>query len=397
MNEEQGKARILVVDESVLYRRLLIEALAELPEVAQVQAAANAKIAQARLALGPVDLVLFDLECGQEGGLEVIKTIRQTYPGTAVAAMGQPDAGASQAQASKIIRALEMGALDVVIKPSGKAGPDGLREFRRQVSGLLLGMAGRRHASRARQLLASGGLPAPAAPAPGIALPRPRELKTAPAPAEPPRPAPAIVPAGLQVVAIGVSTGGPNALKSVIPRLPRGLGLPVLLVQHMPANFTRALAESLDRYSSLAVREAQAGEPLMPDTVYVAPGGVHMIVRVERGAFGSRLVIGLDDGPPVNSCKPSVDVLMLSLAKQPGLRALTVVMTGMGNDGQAGVEALKRAGGYCLSQSEESCVVYGMPRAVDEAGLSDERVGLENLAERITAVVKQSADKGGQA
>jgi two-component system chemotaxis response regulator CheB len=196
------------------------------------------------------------------------------------------------------------------------------------------------------------------------------------------------------VVAIGVSTGGPNALKSVIPRLPRGLGVPILLVQHMPATFTKALAEALDRYSELDVREAQAGEPVLADTVYLAPGGVHMVVRSERGAMGPRLVIDLDDSPPVNSCKPSVDVLMLSLAKVYGAKVLTVIMTGMGNDGQAGVAALKKNGGYCLSQTEESCVVYGMPRAVDETGLSDERVGLEQLAERITAVLRQSNGKG---
>jgi two-component system, chemotaxis family, protein-glutamate methylesterase/glutaminase len=407
MPEENSKPRLLVVDESVIHRRLLTDILSEMAEVGQAQAAANAKIALARLALSPVDLVLFDLDCQQEGGLEAIKAIRQGYPEAAVVAMGRAGSGPDPAQASRAMRALELGALEVVVKPSDKADPTALRDFRQEVAGIILGLSGRRHASRARRLVASGGVQAPAAPAAPAAtpprpaapsLPQPRPNRVAGTSSvlahhgETPRPG--SIPAGLEVVAIGVSTGGPNALKSVIPRLPRGLGVPILLVQHMPATFTKALAESLDRYSEVSVREAVAGEPVLPDTVYLAPGGVHMVVRSERAGLGPRLVIDLDDGPPVNSCKPSVDVLMLSLAKVYGAKVLAVIMTGMGNDGQAGVAALKKNGGYCLSQTEDSCVVYGMPRAVDEAGLSDERVGLEQLAERIAAVLRQSNGKG---
>jgi two-component system chemotaxis response regulator CheB len=197
-------------------------------------------------------------------------------------------------------------------------------------------------------------------------------------------------PTRFQVVAIAVSTGGPKALQEVIPRLPADLGVPVLLVQHMPPEFTKALAETLDRCSAGQVVEATAGQWVEPGRVYLAPGGKHMVVR--RAGEGTppraSAVIGLNSSAPVNSCRPAADVLYRSLGPVYGGRVLAVVMTGMGCDGLAGVRTIKQSGGYCLTQSAGSCVVYGMPRAVDEAGLSDESAPLGRLAERITALVK---------
>jgi two-component system chemotaxis response regulator CheB len=193
-------------------------------------------------------------------------------------------------------------------------------------------------------------------------------------------------------VAIGVSTGGPNALVQLIPLLPADFPVPVLLVQHMPPMFTASLAEHLDQRSQVRVREATHGEPVLPGQVLIAPGGRHMVVRrLSDAASGeTRLIAGLNDAPPENSCRPSVDVLFRSLAAHLEGNILAVVMTGMGNDGLEGVRALKRRGCACLTQSEASCVVYGMPLAVDEAGLSDEQVALERLAARIVHWVRKS-------
>jgi two-component system chemotaxis response regulator CheB len=177
-----------------------------------------------------------------------------------------------------------------------------------------------------------------------------------------------------------VSTGGPNALAEVIPLLPARLKVPVLLVQHMPPVFTASLADHLAKRSQVTVREAAEGEAIVPGTVYIAPGGRHMVVR--RSPAGVPTV-GLNDSPPENSCRPSVDVLFRSVAAHYEGNVLAVVMTGMGNDGREGVRALKRKGAHCITQSAETCVVYGMPLAVDEAGLSDERIPLPRLAERI--------------
>ncbi|HLO65401.1 MAG TPA: CheB methylesterase domain-containing protein, partial [Holophaga sp.] len=193
-------------------------------------------------------------------------------------------------------------------------------------------------------------------------------------------------PSRFDVVAIGVSTGGPNALAEVIPHLPADLGVPVLVVQHMPPFFTASLAEHLAKASRLAVSEAIEGEPVLPNHVYIAPGGKHMTVRRMGGAEGPAIV-GLNENPPENSCRPSVDVLFRSVAAQYEGNILGVVMTGMGSDGCEGVRAMKRRGCHVLTQSEDTCVVYGMPLAVDEAGLSDEQVPLPRLASRIAYLV----------
>ena len=195
------------------------------------------------------------------------------------------------------------------------------------------------------------------------------------------------VPERIDVVGIGVSTGGPNALAELIPRLPADFPVPILLVQHMPPMFTASLAEHLDQKSQVSVREARDGEPVLPGGVYIAPGGRHMVVRrLPDGA----LIVGLNDNPPENSCRPSVDVLFRSLAAQFEGNLLAVVMTGMGSDGCEGVRAMKRRGCRVLTQSEASCIVYGMPLAVDEADLSDEQVPLDRLADRITRLARKN-------
>ncbi|MFH1034197.1 MAG: chemotaxis-specific protein-glutamate methyltransferase CheB [Pseudomonadota bacterium] len=386
MDDNNHKLRVLVVDESVVNRRLLAEALAAMPEVGSAAATPTGRLALSRLGLQPVDVVLVDVEGPPDGGLESIRAMRRQYPEVTVVALSHLDSMA----APKVIGALEAGALEVVGKPAEKAPPAEWREFRQQLEGLFRGIRGRREAGRARRLSTPGQAPpAPSRPAP--APPRP----TAPLETPPARPRPAPLGGRLEVVAIGVSTGGPNALKSVVPRLPRDLGVPILLVQHMPATFTKALAESLDRGSQLTVKEAREGETALAGTVYLAPGGRHMVVRQEGPPSARRLVIGLNDDPPVNSCRPAVDVLLASLAQGETGRVLAVIMTGMGSDGLAGVAAIKRRGGYCLSQSEDTCVVYGMPRAVDEAGLSDEKVGLEDLAARILALVRRGQEQRG--
>jgi two-component system chemotaxis response regulator CheB len=212
------------------------------------------------------------------------------------------------------------------------------------------------------------------------------------APPKPPSHVPALPPTGFAAVAIGISTGGPNALGEMIPHLPADLPVPVLLVQHMPPGFTASLAEHLAKRSRIRVKEGEEGESVQPGTVYIAPGGKHMVLR--RLPTGG-LIVGINDQPPVNSCKPSVDVLFRSMAAQVDGAVLALVMTGMGNDGCEGVRTLKRQSCYCLSQSEKSCVVYGMPMAVDEAGLSDERVPLDMLAHRVTQLVQKRVRYGG--
>jgi two-component system chemotaxis response regulator CheB len=344
---------VLVVDDSVLYRRVLTKLVEGLGDTEVVGVAAHGQIALGKLERAEVDLVLLDVMMPVMDGLEALAAIRQRFIGVEVV-MLSGDKSKDLAR-----RALRAGALDFLAKPDDgqEASQAALREQLRRLVGVV----------RTRRHL-RGGDPAPM-PAPPLR-------------------APSIAPPMLQridVVAIAVSTGGPDALLQLVPRLPADVGVPILIVQHMPPVFTQSLAEHLARKTSLAVREAEEGDRVVPG-IFLAPGGRHM--RVQRlGPLPSGIGVVLDDGPPEQSCRPSANVLFRSVATAYEGRVLAVVMTGMGADGCEGVRVIKQHGGYCLTQSEDTCVVYGMPMAVDEAGLSDERVPLDRLAYRIASLV----------
>ena len=186
-----------------------------------------------------------------------------------------------------------------------------------------------------------------------------------------------------ELCVIGISTGGPQALDYLVPRLNENLPCPIIIVQHMPANFTESLAKKLNAESRLSVLEAKGGEKLMAGYVYIAQGGKHLLI--EKAHDGFYLVI--DDAPPLNNCKPAVDLLFNSVARVFNGRVLAIVMTGMGRDGTEGVRALKQKGCWCVVQDKASSVVWGMPSSVYEAGLADEVVPLSQLSNRISELV----------
>ena len=190
-------------------------------------------------------------------------------------------------------------------------------------------------------------------------------------------------PSHTEVVAIGTSTGGPSALQAIIPRLPEGLGTAIIVVQHMPAGFTRSLAERLNSRSVLPVREAGDGELVLPGHVLVAPAGKHMKVRRK----GPGLRVWLDDEPRQTLHRPSIDVMMQSVASVCPGTSLGVLLTGMGSDGVEGLRAIRDAGGKTLAESPETCVIYGMPKAAVEAGVVDRSVPLTKMADEIVSAV----------
>ena len=366
--------RVLVVDDTVTYRRILSDVIEGLGDAEVVATAPQGRLALARLEQGPVDLVLLDLEMPEMDGLEALGHIRKRFPEVAVVMISGQNSRAAEAT----IQALEQGALDFIRKPEGNDPETSRRELKETLKPLL------RHVRMRRNLRAE-------APVPSISPPKVQEI---------PRPAPtgivlasrvAPLPSRFEVLGVGVSTGGPNALGEFIPGLPADFPLPILLVQHMPAGFTASLAEHLAKRSKVQVCEASEGETIRPGRVYIAPGGRHMVVRRRpaQGVEPEALIVGLNDNPPENSCRPSVDVLFRSIAAQFEGGMLSVIMTGMGSDGCEGVRAMKRRGCHCLSQSADSCVVYGMPLAVDEAGLSDERVPLATLAFRVNQLASR--------
>lgn len=364
--------RVLVVDDTIVYRRILTSIIEELPGTEVAATAPNGKIALAKMAMIEVDLVLLDVEMPVLDGLKTLEVMRERFPAVGVIMVS----GVNRSAAGITIRALERGAVDFVPKPEGADPEESQRQLAQHIRRLVQLFQTRRTLRSPRKPIAERSPAAPGEPprpAPPVAAPRPSPERFA-----------GKRPARIELVVIGVSTGGPNALKEVIPKLTAALNVPVLIVQHMPPLFTASLAESLGRKSQLAVREAQEGEAILPNTVLIAPGGKHMVIRSDPNAG---FIVALNDNPPEQNCRPSVNVLFRSASTYFGGKTLAVVMTGMGEDGCEGVRAMKRQGCICLTQEESSCVVYGMPRAVDEAGLSDARVPLEQMAERIQFLV----------
>jgi len=310
-------------------------------------------------------------------GLKTLEVIRERFPEVGVIMIS----GANTSAAGTTIRALERGAIDFVPKPEGADPEESQRQLAQHIKRLVQLFQTRRALRPGRRNVVER--PPAATRAPERPVPSP--------PAPVPRAAPERYagkrPTRIELVVIGVSTGGPNALKEVVPRLKADLNVPVLIVQHMPPVFTASLAESLGRKSVLPVREAQEGEAVLPNTVLIAPGGKHMVIRQDPSR-GDGHIVALNENPPEQNCRPSVNVLFRSASTYFGGKILAVVMTGMGEDGCEGVRAMKRQGCICLTQEESTCVVYGMPRAVDEAGLSDASVPLDQMAERIHQFVR---------
>lgn len=374
---------VLIVDDTIVYRSILTRVVETIENVQVAGTASNGEIALSKLSQSPVDVVLLDVEMPKMDGLETLRIIRQRYPHLGVIMVS----ATNRSSADITIQALEAGALDFIPKPENENIAQNTEELRNRLIPLF------RHYVINRGLRFARSQPQPAArsSAPQV-LPSPSALPSAPAQkpsAEPPvrrSPALASLTFKADLVVIGVSTGGPNALMEVIPHLPENLGVPVLMVQHMPPVFTASLADSLNRRSRLRVKEAELGEIIMPNTVYIAPGGKHMLVQ----GSGPVKQIVLNEDPHENSCRPAVDVLFRSVAESYcKANILAIVLTGMGKDGAAGVKRLKQGSCYSLVQDEPSCVVYGMPKAVYDLGLADEQLDLRAFPERITQLVRK--------
>ena len=361
----------LIVDDTVIYRKILSEAAATFPELQVIGTAPSGSLALRKMEQTPVRLVLLDIHMPDMDGVETLRRIKKSFPQVFVVMVS----GVSTRGAETTIQALQLGALDFIRKPDG-ANPE--VNFRNLINDLkpvvrLISLRAQMKTGSSASTRNSFGT-ASGMQRVSAAAPPPHRMKTG------------VIPTRFAVVAIGVSTGGPEALTKVLPLLPGDLPVPVVLVQHMPPLFTRSLADSLGKKSQLQIIEAAEGNAVKAGTVYIAPGGRHMIVRKEEG----NTVIRLNDGPPENSCRPAVDVLFRSVAAVYGDSGiLSVILTGMGSDGCAGVRACKRSACFSITQSESTCVVYGMPRAVDEAGLSDLSLPLDRIAEAIVARTKR--------
>lgn len=330
------KTRVLVVDDSVLMRTTISHVLGSDPELEVAGVAANGRIALAKMAQLRPDVVTLDFEMPEMDGMQTLAALQAAYPSVPVIMLSS----LTMSGAAETLEALSRGASDYVAKPKGGDPASALDVLASELIPKIKIHAARRSPHPARAAAA----PPPAA---GVKMGKGAAAATA--------------------VCIGTSTGGPNALSEVLRVLPAGLPVPVLIVQHMPPMFTRLLAERLTAQCALPVQEGAEGMRVEPGQGYLAPGGFHMEVRRDgRGEW-----IHLHENPPENSCRPAVDVLFRSAAAVYGRELLAVVLTGMGQDGMRGCQAVKAAGGAVLVQDEATSVVWGMPRAVYEAGLQD--------------------------
>jgi two-component system, chemotaxis family, protein-glutamate methylesterase/glutaminase len=353
------KARILIVDDSTVIRRLLSSALATDPAMEVAGTAANGRIALQKIPQLNPDIVTLDIEMPDMDGLATLAELRKTYPRLPVIMFSTM----TQRGAVATLNALALGASDYVTKPANVGG-----------------------VTAAMQAVRDELIPKVKALCKLTPLAPPRTTHHSPLTCSPTcHSRPGFRQARFGCIAIGVSTGGPNALTEIFRRLPADLPVPIVVVQHMPPVFTKYLAQRLDSVSPLAVREAQEGDLLKPGTVRLAPGNFHM--QIHDTALGP--TIHLNQEPPENSCRPAVDVLYRSVAQVFGPASLAFVLTGMGRDGLLGCEAIVEAKGRVVVQDEATSVVWGMPGAVAEAGLADLVTPLPNIAAEIVSLAWQ--------
>jgi two-component system, chemotaxis family, protein-glutamate methylesterase/glutaminase len=346
-----SKLRVLVVDDSVVIRRLVTHVLSEDPEIEVVGSAATGSIALQRIPQLNPDAITLDIEMPEMDGIETLRRIRRKYPGICVIMFST----LTERGAASTLEALAAGANEYVTKASNAGSLDrSLESLRKEL------------VPKIKQFFTFEKDSVHAASEP----PGPTTLAHSLCPAIRPRP---------QVAVIGVSTGGPAALAEAVPMFPRDFPLPNLVVQHMPPMFTRLLAERLQQRSALEVREASDGMKIERGRVIIAQGDYHLRIAKE----GAHVVARLDQSPPENSCRPAADVLFRSVADQYGGACIAAVMTGMGQDGFRGAEVLKARGAYVIAQDEQTSVVWGMPGYVAKAGLADAVLPLRAIVPEI--------------
>ena len=371
---------VLIVDDSPFMRMTLQKILNQDPDIKVLDTARNGREGILKLQALHPQVVTMDVEMPVMNGLQALEEIMRWQP-TPVIILSSVTTEGTEAT----LKALDLGAFDVVSKPSGSPGAD--------LQALSLDLVEKVKAAAKVNLARLGRKEVPSGPAPIAPLTKVVPLigvRSVSAPVRQIQTLKTPVKTGyspkhaIEIVAIGTSTGGPSALQAVLPTLPADFPVPVLVAQHMPAGFTGPLAQRLNGLCLLQVREGIHGEALKAGTVYIAPAGKQM--QVQRKAGQLTLHIG-DETPIPTLYHPSVDIMFLSLAKAVGKGTLGVVMTGMGSDGTKGMKELKRLEAFAIAESEETCVVYGMPRSIVDAGLADRVVPLGEIGRTIVECV----------
>jgi two-component system, chemotaxis family, protein-glutamate methylesterase/glutaminase len=362
------KIRVLIVDDAVMVRSRLSKILSADPQIEVAGVASTGQIALAKLPQLKPDVVILDVEMPGLNGLQTLAQIRQIdqhLPVIMFSAM-------TTAGATATLDALTLGASDYVTKPSHLGQVDDVTQYLQDtLIAKIKALSQKVPPTLSTHLLSQAFSAVPTASQTDARSSSPQAMA--------------------DIVAIGVSTGGPNALTTLLATLPSDFPVPIVLVQHMPPMFTKLLAERLTTKCSLPVQEAMMGTPLYPGTIWIAPGDYHLSVKQSQA--GVQLVI--EQTPPQNSCRPSVDVLFASVAQVYGDRTLGVILTGMGQDGLRGCQQIRDRNGQILAQDEASSVVWGMPGFVVNAGLADAVLPLDQITSEILRRVRHASTVKG--
>ena len=351
--------KVLIVDDSAFMRNALTTMLASDPEIKIIGTARDGLEAIAKVADLKPDIVTMDVEMPRMDGITALRHIMEKTPVPVIMVSSLTMDGAKVT-----LDALDIGAVDFIPKNLSDLSINIVK-----IREILL--------DKIKQIARKGLVMRRSAPAAGTAAPRVMEMPKTPL----------VRTTGdrrVGVVSIGTSTGGPKALQEIIPNLPKDFPCPIVIAQHMPPNFTGPFAERLDQLSQISVKEAQEGDVLKPGLALIAPGRGHMRVKRPRGL---ETVITISENKEEFIYRPSVDALMASIAEFFPGRALGVILTGMGNDGAKGMASMKQNGSRIFAQNEDSCVVYGMPKAVVDAGLADKILSIEEMAGEIVNAV----------
>jgi len=372
MHDTPRRIRVLVVDDSALVRKALTDALALDPEIEVVGSACDPYVAREKIVRLDPDVLTLDLEMPRMDGLTFLRILMEHHPLPVVVVSSLAQAGSQAA-----LEALEAGAVDVLAKPNGTmsvgdlAGRIAFHVKAAAASGRFARSARAHDSDRAAPVRPTAVVPGPVAPGPAPQSPPPRRPTAFTGRVD-----------ARKLIVIGASTGGVEALRTVLPLLPAGLP-PIAIVQHISPYFSKAVAARLDALSDLEIREAADGMRLERGTCLIAPGDHHLAIARDRDGYRARIL----QSPPIHHCRPSVDVLFRSAAEAAGQHVVAALLTGMGTDGALGMQAIHRVGGRTIAEHEKTCIVYGMPRAAIQAGVVDEVVPLPKVADAILRAV----------
>ncbi len=372
--------RVLVVDDTIVFRKIISDALEEIPDVEVVGKAGNGKTALMRIKDLRPDIITLDIEMPEMNGIEVLEVIKKEKIDVGVIVLS----AVTVKGGDMTVKALQLGAFDFITKPESGTVAENRIAIIDMLTPIISGWNQKNkqkikqeksHTVKpvSSQSVISGNRPVHGAKAaaytPSSLVDLGTYIHKIPFLKKP------------EIVVIGVSTGGPAALGDMLPKISADIGVPILIVQHMPPLFTQSLAKSLNNKCQINVKEAQEGEKLVPGTAYIAPGGKQM--KISPTAAGTNHIIRITDDPPENNCKPAVDYMFRSVVSHFPGKITAVVMTGMGSDGTIGMRLIKRHGGINIAQDESSCVVYGMPMEVVKAGAADLVLPLDMIAPAI--------------